>query len=387
MSRRLVAATLSALVAGGFGVAMDLNASAQVSKHGQAEAASSTAAPGGVLSPANDLKTSGRITLNGAGANSIDPFYEKVFYDYHQANPKVTINYSPAGSSVGVKDTQQQTVDFADSEIPMSTSDLAKAKGTVLQVPVDLGGVAISYNLPGVPSGLKLNGQVLAGIFDGTITNWDSPVIAKATGVNNLPKMPIVPVHRADSSGPSWDLDRYLIQTAPSWVKAIHTATTSKSWPLATVGVGQQLNSGVATYIHQTPGAIGYVEYGYALEAGFTNAAVENLAGDYVAPSEKTIAAAGAHASSLNWKHYSIVDRPGADTYPLANFSWALLYQRQPNEAKGIVLGKLYDYVITTGQSEAAQLGYAPLPPNVVRLALHTLLELENSTGQPLFSS
>ena len=122
------------------------------------------------------------ITLDGAGANSIDPFFEKVFYDYHQKNSKTTVNYSPAGSSVGISDIQQNTVDFGDTEIPMAATDLAKARGTVLQVPVDLGGVAISYNLPGAPKTLNLDGPTLAGIFEGTITKWNAPRIAAVSG-------------------------------------------------------------------------------------------------------------------------------------------------------------------------------------------------------------
>ena len=129
------------------------------------------------------------ITLNGAGANSIAPFFEKVFYDYGRLHSKVTVNYSPAGSSVGIKDIQENTVDFGDSEIPMSSSAQAAAtSGPVLQVPVELGGVALSYNVPGVPRGLHLDGPTLASIFDGRITNWDNPEIAKVSGVSKLPE-------------------------------------------------------------------------------------------------------------------------------------------------------------------------------------------------------
>lgn len=324
------------------------------------------------------------VTLNGAGANSIDPFFSSVFYYYHRAHPKVTINYDPAGSSVGISDIQEGTVNFGDSEIPMQQKDLALAKGTVLQVPVDLGGVAISYNIPGVPSGLKLDGPTLASILDGTIENWDSPVIAAETGVNNLPNLPIVVVHRADSAGPSWDVDDYLIQTAPDWVKVIGTKNPSKTWPITGYGLGEQLNSGVATYIAQTKGAIGYVEYGYALKAGFTNAAVLNNAGAYVQPSESTIAGAGTFAPDLSPSNFSIINEPGAITYPIANFSWTLLYQKQPNIVVGEALQALFNYVVTTGQSQAAALGYAPLPENVVAIARATLKQLETSAGKPL---
>jgi phosphate transport system substrate-binding protein len=297
---------------------------AAASSAGSSAVGSTLSAPGGPLGPSYDTSTSKSVSLSGAGANSINPFFEKVFYEYHLKNAKTAITYSPAGSSVGISDVQQGTVDFGDTEIPMSAKDLAKASSTVLQVPVDLGGVAISYNLPGV-RGLKLDGPTLAGIFNGTITNWDAPQIAKVSGLSNLPNLAIVPVHRADSSGPGWDLDKYLIVTSPAWAARVGT-TASKTWPIPTVGVGEQLNSGVATYISQTSGAIGFVEYGYALEAKFTNAALKNAAGAFVAPSLKSIAAAGSLATGLSSSKYSIIDEPGAGTYPLANFSWTLLY-------------------------------------------------------------
>ncbi len=319
------------------------------------------------------LAPAARVTLNGAGANSIEPFYEKVLYDYHLSHPQVTVNYSPAGSSVGVSDVQQGTVDFGDSEIPMSRQELAQAHGVVAQFPVDLGGIAVSYNVPGAPAGLKLDGAVLAGIFDGTITNWDSPAIAKVSGVKGLPHLRVVPVHRADASGPGWDLDEYLIKTSPTWSARVGTKVPSKAWPLPQVGVGAQLNSGVASYIAQAPGAIGYVEYGYALKAGLANAALKNAAGRFVAPSVGSIAAAGAHAARLSWDHFDIVFQPGEATYPLANFSWAMMYQDQHNPAKAAALRALFSYVVTTGQKEAVPLGYAPLPANAVALAKSVL--------------
>jgi phosphate transport system substrate-binding protein len=341
-------------------------------------AASPLAASPGITAGRALNVASGALTLNGAGANSIAPLFEQVFYDYHRSHPSVTVNYQPAGSSVGVSDIQQRTVDFGDSEIPMSYKELAKAHGTVLQLPVDLGGIAVSYNVPGAPKGLKLNGAVLAGIFTGTITNWASPAIAKVSGVNNLPNLRIVPVHRADSSGPGWDLDEYLIKTSPEWFFKIGTSQPSKSWPMASIGVGEQLNSGVASYIAQTPGAIGYLEYGYALRAGFTNAALQNAAGRFVAPSESSIAAAGAHADRLAWNQFDIIFQPGNGTYPLANFSWTLIYRDQSSAAKAAALRALFTYVVTTGQRAAARLGYVPLPANAVALAKTALSQLRS---------
>ncbi|MGA3352412.1 MAG: phosphate ABC transporter substrate-binding protein PstS [Acidimicrobiales bacterium] len=342
-------------------------------------------APGGPLGPAYDTKTSSSVSVSGAGANSINPFFEKVFYEYHLKNSKTSITYSPAGSSVGISDIEQGTVDFGDTEIPMSSKDLAKTTRAILQVPVDLGGVAISYNLPGVAS-LKLDGPTLAAIFQGKITNWDSSQIAAVSGDRKLPDLAIVPVHRADSSGPGWDLDDYLIKTAPAWAAKVGTKA-SKTWPLPKVGVGEQLNSGVATYVSQTHGAIGFVEYGYALEAKFTNAALKNKAGAFVAPSLHSIAQAGSEATGLSSTKFSIIDEPGAGTYPLANFSWTLLYKKGTNEAKSIALGKLFDWVVTTGQKYSSTLGYAPLPADVVALSTKTLDDLQTPEGGPLFST
>ena len=353
-----------------------------------ASAAASSCASNTVLSATCDVVTPSAVTLSGAGANSIEPFFETVFYQYSQKNPNTTINYSPAGSSVGVTDIQQATVAFGDSEIPMTSAQLAAATGgTILQIPVDLGGVAISYNVPGAPANLKLDGPTLAGIFDGTITNWDSPQIASVSGVSNLPNLAIKPVHRADASGPGYDLDQYLIDTAPAWVSAIGTSTPSRTWPLATVGIGEQLNTGVATYVSQTGGSVGYVEYGYALQNGFVNAALLDAAGAYVAPTEASIALAGAQATSLSPTNFNVVNEAGSGTYPLANFSWTLVYQKQSKTTTGIALGKLLDWVVTTGQQDAAALGYAPLPANVASLAQTTIRELESSAGTPLFTS
>jgi len=344
----------------------------------------SCSSSGGALSTKCDTQ-SPSFQLAGAGANSIQPFFTRAFYYYNQANKAVSVNYSPAGSSVGVSDIEQNTVNFGDSEIPIPAPATGTA-GNILQVPVDLGGVALSYNLPGVSGGLKLDGPTLAGIFLGTIKTWNNSAIAALNPTTNLPSNAIVPVHRADSSGPGYDLDQYLIDTGGSpWTGAVGT-TASTKWPLPKIGLGEQLNTGVANFIQQTPYSIGYVEYAYSLQAGFTNAALKNAAGSFVTPSQSSIAAAGAQASNISSSNFNIVNGPGAGTYPLANFSWSLIYQKQSNANLGVVLGKLLDWVTTTGQQQAAALGYSPLPANVVAVAHQTLLTLENSAGKPLFS-
>jgi phosphate transport system substrate-binding protein len=284
---------------------------------------------------------------------------------------------------------EQNTANFGQSEVPMTASQLAASKGTVLQVPVDLGGVAISYHVSGV-SNLKLDGPTLALIYLRQITNWNDPKIAALNPGVNLPNENIIPVFRSDTSGPGYDLDQYLIDTSPTWTSAIATSSPSTTWPnagRATGDSGQQLNAGVATYIQETEGAIGYVEYSYALEANFSNAAIKSQSGNFVTPSVSTIANAGSQATGLSATSFNIVNEPGSETYPLANFSWALIYQKQSNTNTGIVLGKLFQWLTTTAQSYATGLGYAPLPGNAVTLAHSTLLGLQTSSGQAIFTS
>ena len=343
--------------------------------------ASGSNAPGGTLGGAANTTTPA-AAITGAGASSAQPFLTRAFYDYNHSNHNVTVNYSATGSAVGISDIQAENVNFGQTEVPMSTSDQAKAKGgPILQVPVDLGGVAISYNVPGAPKNLHLNGDQIAGIYLGTVTDWHSIDSSIPSGTT------IVPVHRADSSGPGYDLDQYLIDTSPAWVSAIGATTPSKTWPKTNIGVGQQLNSGVATYVKQTPGAVGFVEYAYALQNGFTNAALLNASGSYVTPSITSIAAAGSHATNLSSANFNIVNQPGSATYPLANFSWTLVYQKQTVTDTGIALGKLFDWVATTGQRNAVPLGYAPLPANAQAVAHTELLQLEDASGTPLFNS
>lgn len=347
-------------------------------------AACGSSAPGGVLSTRCDTSSPG-MTLTGAGASSVNPFFTRAFYDYHLANKEVSVNFSPSGSSVGVADIRAGTVSFADSEIPIA-APASGTGGTILQIPVDLGGVALSYNLPGVAAALRLDGPTLARIFLGTIARWNDASIAALNPGVSLPGLAIVPVHRADSSGPGYDLDQYLIDAGgPAWTTRIGTTTPSTHWPLASVGVGEQLNTGVASYIGQTAGAIGYVEYAYAVQAGYHDVALKNAAGAFVAPSETSISAAGAQATSLSAGNFNIVNGSGASAYPLANFSWALLFRKQPSTDQGIVIGKLFDWVTAAGQAPAGSMGYSPLPTNAVSLAHQTLMTLETSSGAPIF--
>jgi phosphate transport system substrate-binding protein len=344
------------------------------------------AAPGGALS--KNTTTTPSAALTAVGASSIQPFYGRVLYQYGLLNKLVTVSYAPSGSGPGVVAVEQNTASFGQSEIPMTAAQQALAKGPVLQVPVDLGGVAISYHVTGVPAGLKLSGPVLAQIYLRQITTWSDPAIKALNPKVKLPNENIVPVFRSDTSGPGYDLDQYLIDTDATWsTDAAGKAATA--WPTAgrvAGDSGEQLNSGVATYIKQTEGAIGYVEFAYASQAKFTNAALLTAAKTYVAPSITTIANAASSAKSVSATNFSLILSKGKATYPLANFSWAIFYQEQAATNTAVVLGKLFEWITTTGQTYSKALGYAPLPPAIVTLAHKTLLTLETSTGQPIFS-
>jgi phosphate transport system substrate-binding protein len=344
--------------------------------------------PGGVLS--SDTTSTPAASLTGIGSSSIEPFYGRTLYQYHEDNSKVTVNYTGSGSGPGVTAIEQNTASFGQSETPMTAAQLAASKGAVLQVPIDLGGVAISYHVSGAPKGLNLDGPVIADIYLRKITNWNDPAIAALNPGVTLPSENIVPVFRSDTSGPGYDLDKYLIDTSTDWTSAIGTTSPSTTWPTAgraSGDSGEDLNAGVANYVQETEGAIGFVEYSYALEANFTDAAIKSQSGAYVTPSVNTIGNAGATDTGLSSTNFNIIDAAGSNVYPLANFSWALVYQKQSNTDTGIVLGKLFQWMVTTGQSYSAGLGYAPLPSFAVNLAHSTLLGLETSSGQAIFTN
>jgi phosphate transport system substrate-binding protein len=350
---------------------------------GALPAGASVRGAGGSLS-AKDTSTPS-ASLTGVGSSSVSLLYSKLFYDYSALNKGVTINYAPSGSGPGVTAVEQNTASFGQSEIPMTAAQQAASKGMVLQVPTDLGGIAISYNESCVSKShpLHLNGTQLAKIYLRQITDWHQLSASCPTSAN------IVPVFRSDTSGPGYDLDQYLIDTSPLWVESIGVSVASTTWPnagRASGDSGEQLNSGVASYIQQTQGSIGYVEYAHALAAKFTNAALLNKSGAYVAPTVASIKAAGAGSPGLSATNFNIVNGTGHSTYPLANFSWALLYKKQPTTNLGIVLGKLFQWVTTTGQKSSTALGYAPLPANAVALAHSTLLGLQTASGQAIFT-
>jgi phosphate transport system substrate-binding protein len=271
-------------------------------------------------------------SLTGAGSTFDQPFFTKAFFVYNQQDSGVMVNYASIGSGGGIQQFQATTVNFGASDVPMSPLDISAAKGgQVLQVPVALGGEAISYNLPGVASGLKLTPKVLSDIFLGKVKNWNDSEIKSLNPGVKLPSNPIQTVYRSDGSGTTYIFTNYLSTVSPAWASGPGTGK-SVSWP---VGVGQKGNEGVAGFIKTTPYTIGYVELAYAIQNSFTYAKIQNAAGQYVSPSLSSVAADAAQKPNITSVDFSIVNELGATSYPISGYSWALIYQLQKSATTG----------------------------------------------------
>lgn len=331
-----------------------------------------------------DLETPS-ATLTGAGSTFDQPFFTRAFYYYNKLNPKVTVNYASIGSGGGIAQFQANTVNFGASDVPMAASDIALAKGgTVLQIPVTLGGEAISYNLYGIQGGLHLTGTVLADIYLGKIKNWDDPAIKSLNPGVKLPDQAITVVYRSDGSGTTYIFTNYLSTVSADWRNGPGTGKLV-DWP---VGVGGKGNEGVAGDVKQIPGAIGYVELAYALQNNFTYAKMQNKAGKWVSPSLDSVAADAAQKPDVSATNFSIVNEAGAKSYPISGYSWALVYQEQPKANDGEALAKMLDWLThSQGQAQAKAVQYVPLPANVQQLARKTIAKISNSSGKPFLKA
>jgi phosphate transport system substrate-binding protein len=326
-------------------------------------------------------------TLQAAGSTFVQPFFTSAFYAYTGKNPGVKVNYQGVGSGDGITAFQAGTVDFAASDVPMAAADLAKvpaSSGPVIQVPDTLGGVTVSYDLPGVSKRLQLNATTLAGIFQGTIKTWNASAIKATNPGVKLPSNAIVPEVRADSSGTTYIFTNYLSSAAGSaWTLGV---SKTVAWPAS--AVQSPHNTGVAASIKSTPYSIGYVELAYAIQNHFTYAAIKNKAGVYVSPSLTTVAADAATKTGLSPTNFSIVNGPGKGSYPIAGYSWAILLQKQTNPTTGAATVKVLDWTTHTGggQNLAAQLDYVPLPPGVQNQVRTTLLTVKGPNGKALLN-
>jgi phosphate transport system substrate-binding protein len=368
----------------------------------------------GQITPPSQLQQGGgaggqSITINGAGATFPFPLIDTWRVEYQSVNPSVNINYQSIGSGGGVRQFTERTVDFGASDAPLTEEEVQGLPSTPVHIPETIGSVVAAYNIPGVDKGLKFTGPVLADIFAGKITRWDDPRIVELNAGISLPSADIITVHRSDGSGTTFIWTSYLSQVSSEWNQTIG-AGKSVQW---TVGLGASGNEGVSNTILSTPNSIGYVELTYALTTGMDYASLMNSAGNFVEPTVASTQAAVQNAISMNskgtgtdttastsgssvslpggdqsWIHVSLLDAPGADSYPIASFSYLLLYKELSTNIDSMemaqALAQFINWAITDGQQFASPLHYVPLPESVVQHNQQTLRSL-TFNGQPVF--
>lgn len=316
--------------------------------------------------------------ITGAGATFPFPIYSKWFAEYNKLHPNVEINYQSVGSGAGIKQLSDQTVFFGASDGPMTDDQLmAAGGGKILHFPSVLGGVVPFYNIPGVTAELKFTGPVLANIFLGKITKWNDPELVKLNPDVKFPSTDITVVHRSEGSGTTYIFMDYLSKVAPEWKKTVGVATSVK-WP---TGIGGKGSEGVTGLVQQTPGAIGYVELIYAVQNKIPYGSVQNLNGKFVKASIETVTAAAASAVKQMPADFrvSITNAPGDTSYPISSFTWLLFYENPKNKADAKIMVDFLKWAITDGQKFAPDLGYAPLPKEVVDLEMKAIPKIKIS--------
>jgi phosphate transport system substrate-binding protein len=321
-------------------------------------------------------------SVSGAGATFPYPIYAK-WADMYQKQTGFNLNYQSIGSGGGIKQIKAKTVTFGASDMPLEPKDLT-ASG-LIQFPTVVGGDVPVVNLDGVgPNDLVLDGPTLANIFLGKITKWDDPAIKKLNPSAKLPSSAIVVVHRSDGSGTTFIFTDYLSKVSPDW-KSNVGASTSVEWP---VGIGAKGNEGVANNVAQTKGAIGYVEYAYALENKMASMKMINHDGQAVAPSAASFQAAAGNADWAHSDHYYVIltNQPGAETWPIAGATFILMYTQPVDPAASAEALKFYEWAYKNGKQAAEALDYVPLPDSVIAQIEKTWQEIKGPDGKPVYT-
>jgi phosphate transport system substrate-binding protein len=302
------------------------------------------------------------VDVTGAGSSFVFPVISKWAQVYSNTADN-RINYQSIGSGGGIAQIKAATVDFGASDAPMSAEDL-KAGG-LGQFPSVIGGIVPVVNVEGVePNKLKLSGQVLADIFQGKITKWNDPAIVKLNDGLKLPETTITVVHRSDGSGTSFNFTSYLSKVSDAW-KAGPGTGSAVQWP---VGVGGKGNEGVAAYVKQIKGSIGYVEYSYAATNKIAYTQLQNAAGEFIEPSAKAFAAAADTADWANAKDFNLImtNAPGKTAWPITATTWIIMYKQPKNAEKSKAAFDFFKWSLEKGQAQAEELDYVPLPASLV---------------------
>lgn len=310
--------------------------------------------------------------LSGAGATFPAPLYQRWGVEYNKLHPAVQVNYQSVGSGAGVKNFTAGVVDFGASDAAMSDAEIAKVSKGVVLIPATAGEIVYAYNLPGVPK-LNLSREAMAGIYLGKVTKWDDAAIAKDNPGVTLPNLPIQVAYRADGSGTTFVFTQHLSAISKDFADLVGT-DKSVTFP---VGVGGKGNEGVTALVKQSPGAVGYVEYGYAKNNGIAMASLQNKSGNFVAPDIESAAATLANVQFPENLRVWPVDPEGAKDYPIVSFTWLLLYKKYDDAAKLKALKDFVTWGLTDGQKLSEELGYVPLPAAVVEKAKAALATVQ----------
>jgi phosphate transport system substrate-binding protein len=324
------------------------------------------------------------IGLTGAGATFPGPLYSKLFDQYYKITG-VQINYQAVGSGSGITQITNGTVDFGASDGIMSDAQVTAAQnayGPILHIPMTIGPVTIAYNISGIGTQqLKLSGDILAGIYLGTITKWSDPQITALNPDLKLPDAAIAVVHRSDGSGTTYIFTNYLSKVSSDWSSKVGNAN-SVNWP---VGLGGAQSAGVAGLVQQTPNSIGYVELAYALTNNIAYAQLKNSSGNYIVPTMASASKAAEGIALPDDMKIMITNSPNAQAYPIVGFTWLLVYQNQTDKTKGQELANVLWWAIHDGQQYANALNYPTLPASAVTIAEKEILSIKYQ-GQALLS-
>jgi phosphate transport system substrate-binding protein len=324
------------------------------------------AACGSSSSSSSTSSSSGSATtISGAGSTFAAPVYEQ----WASSLSPLTVNYQAVGSGAGITSLESKTVDFGASDPPLKPADeeaIAKNGSAAVQIPMFLGAITVSYNLPGVKTGLKLEGKTISDIYLGKIKTWNDPEIAALNPGVTLPSTAITVIHRSDSSGTTSGFTSFLAATDPEFKSKVGEGKDVQ-WP---TGTGAKGNAGVAGAVQQTTGAVGYVEQAYALQHNFTYASVKNKAGDFVAPTLASTSAAGEGVTVPANLGIKVINSPTASAYPITSQTFVVVNKdlckagQSESVAKGVV--KFIDYGLGQGQSILGQADYASLPAAIL---------------------
>ncbi len=319
--------------------------------------------------------------ITGAGATFPYPIYARWAHDYAQETG-ILINYQSIGSGGGIRQIRASAVDFGASDAPLTAKQLEM--WNLVQFPMIMGGIVPVVKIPGVSiNQLKLTGQLLADIFLGKIKMWDDPKIKAINPNIKLPHIAITVVHRSDGSGTTWIFTHYLCAVSKEWKEKVGAAKAVQ-WPC---GLGGKGNEGVSAYVSRINGAIGYVEYAYALQNHLCSVLLKNKDGNFVKATIKTFEEA---AKGADWEHTPamaviLVNQPGKESWPITGASFILVHKQYQNAAKIKAILKFFDWCYRHGAKAAVELDYVPIPMKVVKIVEKLWAKEIKANGKPVW--